>query len=176
MANVVYCNKKLMGKPLSYDKKIKENVSSLKRLEKSQKEILFRDRVRFIRLLKSGVAKTQRAASEAIGISERQGQRNWSLYQKKGMKGLLQPLNKGGGQAKLEETQLEKLKEALLKKEVEFLQEAVSHVKEKYKKHYTVAGMHFVFKRLGIKKKTGRPSNIRQDKKELKAFKKNSCR
>lgn len=165
-----------MGRSLSYVKKIKESVSTLKQLEKSQKEILFRDRVRFIRLLKSGAAKTQRAASEEIGVSERQGQRNWSLYQKKGMKGLLQPLSKGGRHSKLEEDQLEKLKEDLLEKEVQFLHEAVSYVKEKYKKDYTVPGMHFVFKRLGIKKTTGRPSNVRQDKEQLKAFKKKSRR
>jgi len=127
-------------------------------------------------VLKTGEAKTQKEASELIGVSQRQGQRNWSLYQKKGMKGLLKPLNKGGGQAKLEDSDLEELKKDVLENEVQFLHEAVSHVKEKYDKEYTIAGMHFVFKRLGIKKKTGRPSNIRQNKEELKAFKKKSYR
>lgn len=165
-----------MGKSLSYGKKIKESVERLKKLEKDQKEILYRERVRFIRVLKTGEAKTQKEASNIIGVSERQGQRNWSLYQKEGMKGLLAAVNKGGGQAKLEDIQLEELKKDVLEKDVQFLHEAVTHVKEKYNKEYTVAGMHFVFKRLGIKKKTGRPSNIRQNKEELKAFKKNSHR
>lgn len=163
-----------MGRSLSYNKQIKETIKTLKDLEKVQKELLYRDRVRYIRVLKTGEAKTQKEASALIGVSERQGQRNWSLYQKKGLKGLLAVLNKGGGQSKLGVKELEELKKDVLEKDVQFLHEAVTHVKEKYDKEYTVAGMHFVFKRLGIKKKTGRPSNIRQNKEELKAFKKNS--
>jgi len=51
-----------MGRTLSYSKKIKENTTALKKLEKAQKEILFRERVRFIRVLKTGEAKTQKEA------------------------------------------------------------------------------------------------------------------
>jgi len=165
-----------MGKPLSYKERIKESTIDLKKIEKEQTESTLRDRVRFLRLLKSGEAKTQKEASEKLGISERQGQRNWSKYKKIGLSGLIKPWNKGGGQIKLEEEKYEELKKDLLEKEIQFLHEAVEHVEEKYGKKYSVSGMHFVFKRIGIKKKTGRPVNIRQDKTKLKQFKKNSHR
>lgn len=161
-----------MGKSLEYQKVIKENSLNLKKIEKEQTESTLRDRVRFLRLLKSGEAKTQKEASKKLGISERQGQRNWRLYKKSGLLGLIKPWDKGGGQTKLEETKYEELKKDLIEKEIQFLHEAVEHVAEKYGKKYSVSGMHFVFKRLKIKKKTGRPVNIRQDKNKLEEFKK----
>ena len=163
-----------MGKRLSYQKKIKESESHLKKIERSQTNSVLRDRVRFLRLLKMGSAKTQKEASQQIGISERQGQRNWHLYTQQGIAGMIKPPRKGSGQTKLKESEFEELKKDVLEKEIQFLHEAVNHVKEKYKQDYTVAGMHFVFKRLEIKKKTGRPVNIRQDKEELENFKKTS--
>ena len=166
------CNK--MGKRLSYQETIKEIIEELSKIEKRQTDSMLRDRVRFIRLLKKGAAKTQKAASELIGISQRQGQRNWRLYKEQGLKGLIKPPQTGGGQTKLKESEFEELKKDLLEKEVQFLHEAVSHVKEKYKQEYSIPGMHFVFKRLEIKKKTGRPINIGQDKNELDKFKKTS--
>ena len=86
-----------MGKRLIYQKAIKETTSRLKKIEKEQRESTLRDRVRFLRLLKSGEVKTQKEASEKIGISERQGQRNWEKYKKLGLSGLITPWNKGGG-------------------------------------------------------------------------------
>ena len=165
-----------MGKRLIYQKAIKETTSRLKKIEKEQRESTLRDRVRFLRLLKSGEVKTQKEASEKIGISERQGQRNWEKYKKLGLSGLITPWNKGGGQRKLEEEKYEELKKDLIEKEIQFLHEAIEHVEEKYGKKYSLSGMHFVFKRIGIKKKTGRPVNIRQDKTKLEEFKKNSHR
>lgn len=161
-----------MGKRLSYSEAIKEKVETLKKEERCQTDSLLRDRVRFIRLLKEGSALTQKEASEQIGISERQGQRNWRQYKEQGLEGLIQAPQTGGGQSKLKESEFEELKKDLLEKEIQFLHEAVSHVKEKYQKDYSVPGMHYVFKRLEIKKKTGRPVNIRQDKEKLEEFKK----
>lgn len=49
---------------------------------------LVRDRVRFIRLLKSGEAFTQSTAGQVIGLCERQSQRLWRIYQQEGLAGL----------------------------------------------------------------------------------------
>jgi len=163
-----------MGKRLSYQEIIKESREELMKIEKRQTDSTLRDRVRFIRVLKNGSAKTQKEASSYIGLSERQGQRNWRVYKDQGLKGLIKPPATGGGQSKLTDTEFEELKKDLVEKEVQFLHEAVLHVKEKYKQDYSIPGMHFVFKRLEIKKKTGRPVNIRQDKDQLNQFKKTS--
>jgi transposase len=165
-----------MGKRISYSRAIKESTEELIKIEKRQSSSLLRDRVRFIRLLKSERASTQKEASAQLGISQRQGQRNWRLYKEQGVKGLVKPPQRGGGQTKLKESEFEELKKDLLEKEVQFLHEAVSHVKDKYKQDYTIPGMHFVFKRLEIKKKTGRPVNVKQDKDQLEQFKKTSNR
>ena len=163
-----------MGKRLNYAEQIKESVEELHQLEKRQSEALFRDRIRYIRLLKSGVVRTQKAASESIGLSPRQGQRNWRLYREQGIQGLLRPIEHLGAPTKLKPAEFDELEKRLEDDDIQFLHEAVNHVKEKYGQEYTIPGMHYVFKRLKVKKKTGRPVNIRQDKEGLKEFKKTS--
>ena len=163
-----------MGKRLDYSELIKEPVSDLQKLERRQSEVLFRDRIRYLRVLKSGEAKTQKEASELVGISERQGQRHWQLYRQGGLLGILRPIPRPGAPTKLKEKEFEELDKRLESDDLQFLHEAVAYVKEQYKTDYTVSGMHYVFKRLKVKKKTGRPVNIRQDKEGMEDFKKNS--
>ena len=114
---------------------------------------------------------TQKATSEAIGLSPRQGQRNWRLYREQGIKGMLRPIEDLGAPTKLQAEEFEELEKRLEEDDIQFLHQAVAHVKEKYGQEYTISGMHHVFKRLKMKKKTGRPVNIRQDKEGLEAFK-----
>lgn len=161
-----------MGRRLNYKEEIKESVVELEVLEKSQHLALYRDRVRYIRYLKSGISMSQKAASESLGISDRQGQRNWRLYKTLGLKGLLAPLNRPGAPSKLKQEELEELEDRLKEGDVQFLHETATYIKKEYGQDYTVSGIHYVFKRLGIKKKTGRPTNIRQDKEGLESFKK----
>ncbi len=163
-----------MGIRLDYTELIKEPASELLKLERRQSEALFRDRIRYLRVLKSGEVKTQRAASNMIGISDRQGQRNWRLYREKGLLGVLGPLKRPGAPRKLKAEEYAELESRLESDDIQFLHEAVAYVKQQYKKDYTIAGMHYVFKRLKVKKKTGRPVNIRQDKEGLEYFKKTS--
>lgn len=163
-----------MGKRLDYSTLIKESVSALQKLEKGQSEALFRDRIRYLGLLKSGEVKTQKGASELIGISDRQGQRNWRRYREEGLSGMLRPIERPGAPTKLEASEFEELEKRLESDDIQFLHEAVAHVKDQYDTDYTVSGMHYVFKRLKVKKKTGRPVNIRQDKGGLEDFKKTS--
>ena len=163
-----------MGKRLDYSKLIKESVSELLKLERRQREVLFRDRIGYLRVLKSGEVKTQKEASDLIGISARQGQRNWRLYRQEGLLGMLRPIERPGAPTKLKEEEYEELDKRLESDDIQFLHEAVAYVKEQYDTDYTIAGMHYVFKRLKVKKKTGRPVNIRQDKEGLEDFKKTS--
>ncbi|MEM6831900.1 MAG: winged helix-turn-helix domain-containing protein [Bacteroidota bacterium] len=165
-----------MGKRLNYTEQIKESEDALQELERQQSEAIFRDRIRYIRYLKSGLVTTQKAASQAIGLSLRQGQRNWRIYREQGIEGLLRPIEHPGAPTKLNTAEFEELEKRLEGDDIQFLHEAVSHVKEKYGKEYTLSGMHYVFKRIKVKKKTGRPVNIRQDKEGLEAFKKTSPR
>jgi len=118
---------------------------------KRQSVSLQRDRIRFLLYLKTGESLTQSEAAKRINVSTRQGQRNWSLYLKTGIKGLLEA-PKSGAPCKLNETQLEELEDRLKEDDIQFLHEAVEHVKKTYKKSYTPSGIHYVFKRLKVKK------------------------
>jgi len=161
-----------MGKSLNYIESIKESEVDLEALLKKAKKSVVRDRLRYLLLLKTGKSRTQKEACEAINIGLRQGQRNWKLYKEKGLSGYIE-IEVGGAPFKLSKAEEGELKERLEQDDIQFLHEAVAYVKEEYGKEYTLAGMHYVFKRLKIKKKTGRPTNIRQDKEGLKHFKKN---
>jgi len=160
-----------MGASLNYPSLIKESAETLESLLKSQSESLQRDRLRYLLVLKRGDCKTQDCASTHINVSTRQGQRNWKLYKEKGLKGLLE-IPTGGAPCKLGESEQLMLKKRLEQDDIQFLHEAADYIKDEYGKTYTTPGVHYLFKRLKIKKKTGRPVNIRQDKQELDNFKK----
>jgi transposase len=158
---------------MDYAKLIKEKVEALLEVEQQQKQALLRDRVRFIRLLKAGVAKSQRLAGEQIGLKERQSQRLWYSYRNKGMQGLLSYPYQGTF-SKLSTTQVSRLRSYLKTDSVDTLKQAQAYLQEAFGVDYTIAGVSLLFKRLKIKLKTGRPTNIRQDQAEKEAFKKTS--
>lgn len=160
-----------MGKRKNYQEEIKESSKDLENLLKKARRSVVRDRLRYLLLLKTGLAQTQKEASEQINIGIRQGQRNWKLYKERGIE-VYQKVGKGGRYAKLGEDELKDLSNRLEEDDIQFLDEAILYVSDKYGQTYTRSGMHRVFKRLKIKKKTGRPTNIRQDKEGLNNFKK----
>lgn len=160
-----------MGKRINYQEQIKESSTELENLLKKASSSLIRDRLRYLLLLKTGKAKTQKEASAQINIGLRQGQRNWELYRTKGIVAY-QKRAYGGRPSKLKESEEQELLERLKADDIQFLDEAVLYVSEQYGQTYTRSGMHRLFKRLKVKKKTGRPTNIRQDKEGLKHFKK----
>jgi transposase len=158
---------------MEYVKLIKESVEELQALEQRQKQALLRDRVRFIRLLKVGAVKSQRLAGEQIGLKERQSQRLWHSYRNKGIEGLLSYPYKGTF-GKLSTTQVSRLRNYLKTDSVDTLKQAQTYLQDAFGVDYTLAGVSLLFKRLKIKLKTGRPTNIRQDAVEKEIFKKTS--
>lgn len=61
-------------------KLILKDFSFLLQLEKKQRDAVFQDPVKFIRLRRSGKASTQRAAGELFVFGLRQSLRIWSKY------------------------------------------------------------------------------------------------
>lgn len=82
---------------MNYDIKIQKSINYLLEQERKSTLALFRDRVRFIPLLKSGEAFTQSAAGQVIGLCERQSQRLWRIYQQEGLAGLQKSQHGGIG-------------------------------------------------------------------------------
>ena len=161
-----------MGRKLNYSEQIKEDVEELSTLLRAQIKSVDRDRIRFLLLLKQGKYTTQKGAAEAVNIGLRQAQINWKTYRQEGISALVgnKPI---GAPTKLSQEQLDQMEERLKADDIQFLHEAVDYVQQEFETSYTLSGMHYVFKRLKIKKKTGRPSNINQVEEDREDFKKN---
>lgn len=108
---------------LSYCTLIRESKKELQQLEKKQVNGYCRDRVRFLRLLKTGQARTQVSAGRQIGLKARQSQRLWQLYKQAGLAALISVPHRGY-QGRLSPEQVEKLKERLRQDGIASLRDA----------------------------------------------------
>ena len=161
---------------MNYQEKIKESLQELQTLERQTSVARCRDRVRFIRLLKSGEARGQRQAAELIGISYRQGQWLWKQYQQQGISYLSENQYKGYS-GKLSEQDKQRLQQHLKSDQVETLQDAQEYLQQELGVDYkSISGVSYVFSRLKIKLKTGRPSHVQKDPEAVESFKKKSFR
>ena len=157
---------------LDYRKAIKESEAQLRELERGQSKALLRDRMRFLRLLKSGECTSQAAAGRQVGLKLRASEKLWSKYCTEGLRGLLAYPYKGS-KGKLSEEQEQFLQEALRTTQIQSLQQGCQYVAETFEVSYTPSGIRYVFQRLKVKKKTARPSHVHKDEAGEKRFKKN---
>ena len=65
---------------MDYTKVITEELSYLQQQEWQARHAIVRDRIRYLRLLKSGQCMSQRAAGQMIGLGARQSLRRWQVY------------------------------------------------------------------------------------------------
>ena len=128
--------------------------------------------MRFIRLLKTAEAGTQAAAGKVIGLSERQAQRLWRVYQQEGLAGLLKK-PAWGYWGKLSSIQISHLRQFLLDDQAQTLADIQAYLSNNLGVEYTISGISNLCNRLNIKLKTGRPVNVRQQPGAVQAFKKN---
>ena len=156
---------------IAYASLIKETAKELRCLEKEQQKAFVRDRIRFLRLLKTGWCSSQAAAGAFIGLSARSSQRLWHRYRKEGLQGLLTYPYQGTS-CRLSDEQTEELIAYLAQDQVQFLHEAKAYIHQHFGVGYSTAGLHKLFERLRVKKKTGRPTNYRKDEKGAGLFKK----
>ncbi len=158
---------------LDYRKAIKESEKQLLQLERKQTRALLRDRMRFLRLLKSGACPSQAKAGKRIGLGLRGSEKLWKEYCTEGVQGLLTYPYKGT-KGKLTEAQQRQLQQELCNDKTQSLQQACAYVEQQFGVHYTAPGILYVFQRLKVKKKTGRPTHQGKDVKGEKQFKKNA--
>src|SRR3712207_6635446 len=147
---------------MDYGTLITEELSFLAQQERHASKAIVRDRIRFLRLLKSGECESQRAAGQVIGLQERQSQRLFQLYRWQGYAGLSSPgyLHNLG---KLSCTQISQLQAYLRQDLASTLSDVRHYIAAEFGVDYTVSGVCKLFQRLKIKLKTGRPVNIRKD-------------
>ncbi len=164
----------MSGKSKDYPSLIKESVSELQELERAQKHSRYRDYVRFVRYLKEGTSTTQVGAGERIGLKTRQSQLLWQRYKQEGLSGMLTyPFE--GTVGKLSYSHISRLRCFLRDATTPLTQQQIADwIKDSFGVEYQQSGISKLFKRLKIKLKTGRPSNVRKDEASGEAFKKTS--
>jgi len=156
---------------IDYSSVIIESSEELLALERQQTHVKSRDRIKFIRLLKSEICQTQEAAGRCIGVKRTQSQQIWRDYKKGGILQLIKsPIKRGFG--KLSSHQLSLLQTRLSSDDICTLVQVQHWLISEFEVYYTLAGLSALFNRLKIKLKTGRPSNIRKDQHREEAFKK----
>lgn len=158
---------------LDYRKAIKESEKGLLALERHQTKALLRDRMRFLRLLKSGACPSQAQAGRAIGLGLRASEKLWRKYREEGLQGLLAYPYKGT-QGRLSREDKQALCQELLNDTTQTIEQARHWVAEHLGVHYSVSGMHYVLGQMKVKKKTGRPVHQHKDTKGEQRFKKNA--
>jgi transposase len=158
---------------MNYQEAITEKAEDLIKSEKATKDLKGRDRIRFLRLLKTGEATSQKQAGNMIGLKIRQSQRLWQRYQSIGLDEFVKSRYEGRT-GKLTEKEKTQLEERLKKDDFKSLKEAQRYLAQEFGATYTIGGVSYLFQQMKIKLKTGRPHNYRQNKEEAEDFKKNT--
>jgi transposase len=158
---------------MDYSALISETEIELTEIEKKQSLCVNRDRIRFLKLLKTQQVTGQAAAGEAIGLGQRQAQRLWATYRKKGLDGLVSPPNRRGW-GNISCQQISYLRQFLLDDQAQTLAHIQAYLAGSLGLEYTISGVSNLCRRLKIKAKTGRPVNVRQKPGAVEEFKKKS--
>jgi transposase len=160
---------------LDYSVAIHESVEDLHYCERHQKKALLRDRIRFLRLLKSGECTTQGEAGRVIGLGLRAAEKLMKKYRDEGLEGLLvYPYE--GKREKISPGLKQDLQAELQKDKTQSLWQVQHFLEQQGGVHYTLGGVHYMLRRMGVKKKTGRPQYYDKDSKGEERFKKKSSR
>jgi transposase len=158
---------------MDYAPAISESPDTLKELMGKQKLTIHRDRLQYLYALKRQEVKSQKSAGALIGLKERQSQNLWQLYRQGGLT-LLLDLSRQTYFGKLSSVQMSLLRTYLKTDQANSLADIQEWLENNLQVTYTLGGISLLCKRLKIKLKTGRPSNVRQDKEGMEAFKKTS--
>lgn len=160
---------------LNYSEIIQESAEELSALIANKNHsVRIQERLKFLHLLKTGAWLTQESAGIELGLSGRQGQNLWRIYQKEGLGGLSCSRYKGGNNSRITVAQDAEILARLDKDDLITQSEIKAYIHQTFQVKYSASGISRKLRRLGAKAKTGRPVNVRKDVAGEVAFKKNS--
>ena len=134
-----------------YRDQILESEQELEHLERSLRGQALCDRVKMLRLLKSGAYDSRRTLAATLGYSERQLQRWWKLFKKAGIDGLLEEKAVGGSTERVTDAAWQGLKLAMRSGHINQLKEAQAYLKEHFGIEYSsLQGLSDMIKRRSI--------------------------
>jgi transposase len=159
-----------------YAQVIQEDQKELEKLEKHHRYTHLFQRVRLLRLLKSGECSNLAEAADALGYSWRQCQRWFASYREGGLQELLKSrVDERGRQEELVTPEaFEELKEAMKRGEIATIGQAHEFLSERGIEYSHPDGVGQLLRRRKVKLKTGRPRHEKADNQEQEAFKKTS--
>jgi transposase len=158
-----------------YPQVITEDLDDLKELERYHRYSHLFQRVRMLRLLKSGECSNLGEAARALGYSWRQCQRWFASYQKGGIEELLKStVDERGHQELVTPEAFEELQEAMKRGEIATIGQAHRFLSERGIEYSHPDGVGQLLRRHKVKLKTGRPRHEKADPQQQEAFKKTS--
>jgi transposase len=157
----------------NYPELITETQEQLLEREKGLRGSALENRVKMLRLLKTGAYRSQLRLAKALGYNPRQIRRWWKTYKEDGLEALLEAKPRGGKNERVSEEALDALKERMKAGEIARLEEARRFLEERFGIHYEgVSALSRLLKRHQIKLKTGRRRHREASEEEQEAFKK----
>lgn len=158
---------------IDYPNVITQTPEQLRELEKHHRYTHLFQRVRMLRLLKSGQCRNLGEAADALDYSRRQCQRWWDAYTEGGAGGLLvSRVAQRGRQELVTDQAWEELEEAMKEGKIATYTGAHAFLSERGIEYSGPDSVGGLFRRRKAKPKTGRPRHQKADSQEQEAFKK----
>ncbi len=134
-----------------YREQIRETETELFELEESLRGTPSCDRVRLLRLLKSGRCASQNEVADVLGYSPRQLRRWWRTYQENGLQALVDASRPGGREAQMSEEAWQDLLQEIRSGRVRLLKEVSAYLHERHGVTYhSLQGVLDMLRRRGI--------------------------
>ena len=160
---------------IKYPKAIQESEEELTRLEQSLRGQKAADRVRVLRLLKSGTVKSLKDCAPMVGYSVSQLTRWWERYRAEGLAGVLKRQKPTGKASRLTAEAWAGLLQAMRAGHIVTMQEARNYLEREWSISYKNGkSLWWLFKKHRVKWKTGRRRHKKANAEQQAAFKKTS--
>jgi transposase len=149
---------------IHYPSAIRESVEELTALERDLRGQPTEARVRLLRVLKTGQARTLVLAAPLIGYGERTVNRWWQRYQTGGIDQLLEHHPRPGKRSQVTDAAWTGLEAAMARGEIATLKDAQRVLAEQYGIHYqSLGGVWWMLRQRKVRLKTGRRRHRQAD-------------
>jgi transposase len=160
---------------IKYPQAIQESEEELTRLEQRLRGQKAADRVRMLRLLKSGAVKSLKACAPMVGYSVIQLTRWWERYRAEGLTEMLKRQKPAGKASRLTPEAWAGLLQAMRAGHIATMQEARNYLEQRWGIRYKNGkSLWWLFKKHRVKWKTGRRRHKKTHAEQQAAFKKTS--
>ncbi len=160
---------------IKYPKAIQESEEELTRLEQRLRGQKPADRVRMLRLLKSGTVKSLKDCAPMVGYSVSQLTRWWERYRAEGLAGVLKQHKPAGKPSRLTPEAWAGLLQAMRVGHIATMQDARDYLEQQWGISYKNGkSLWWLFKKHRVKRKTGRRRHQKAKAEQQAAFKKTS--